>query len=62
MEMQTRRIRRRLLREGWYLERHGGNHDIYRHPNVRNSIALPRHRTVSIGVARSIAAVAGWEN
>ena len=62
MEMQTRRIRRRLLREGWYLERRGANHDIYRHPDVNDSIALPRHRTVSIGVARTIAAVAGWED
>ena len=62
MEMQTRRIRRRLLHEGWYLERRGANHDIYRHPDVNDSIALPRHLTVSIGVARTIAAVAGWED
>ncbi|MCE2458796.1 MAG: type II toxin-antitoxin system HicA family toxin [Dehalococcoidia bacterium] len=61
METQTRRIRRRLVREGWYLERHGRGHDIYRHPDIPHTIILPRHRTVSSGVARRIAKDAGWE-
>lgn len=61
MEASVRRIRRRLEREGWYLQRHGSNHDIYRHPRVTGIIVVPRHRTVSPGVARSIAKQAGWE-
>ena len=62
METETRRIRSRLEHEGWRLERRGGNHDIYRHPKVSATIMLPRHRTVSPGVARNIARAAGWED
>ena len=40
--------------------RHGGKHDIYGHPGFIEIIRLPRHRTVSIGVARQIASIAGW--
>jgi len=47
------------MREGWELSRHGGEHDVYRHP-ARGVVSVPRHRTLSIGVARSIAKVAGW--
>jgi len=61
METAVRRIKRRLEREGWYLQRHGSNQDIYRHPSVSGIIVVPRHRTVSAGVARSIAKKAGWE-
>ncbi|MYC67923.1 MAG: type II toxin-antitoxin system HicA family toxin [Acidobacteriia bacterium] len=60
METVTSRIRRRLIRDGWYLSRHGMNHDIYRHPTIRGIITLPRHQRVSAGVAASIAKKAGW--
>ena len=40
--------------------RHGGNHDIYRHPLIKGIITLPRHNKLSPGVARSIAKKAGW--
>ena len=59
MEAVTSRIRRRLIRDGWYLSRHGLNHDTYRHPTIRGIITLPRHRRVSMGVAASIAKKAG---
>ena len=49
-----------LEREGWYLDRHGSSHDIYRHPRVQGIITLPRHPVLSIGMARSIAIKAGW--
>ena len=49
-----------MERDGRYLSRHGAAHDIYRHPNIRGIITLPRHRTISIEVARSIAKKAGW--
>ena len=32
METNVRRIGRRLKREGWYLVRQRGGHDIYRQP------------------------------
>ena len=60
LETNSNRIRRRLEEDGWYLDRHGANHDIYRHPKVSGIITLPRHDTLSIGVARSIAKKAGW--
>ena len=37
------------------------DHDIYWHPDIIAQIRLPRHRTVSPGVARQIAKIAGWE-
>ncbi len=60
METKTDRIRRKLEKDGWYLARHGSGHDIYRHPSSKGIITLPRHKTVSLGVARSIAKKAGW--
>ncbi len=62
MERSASRIRRRLLREGWFLARQGGNHEVYHHPNVAHSIQLPRHREVTDYVARSIAKAAGWDD
>ena len=60
LETNRRRIQRRLEREGWYLARHGANHDLYEHPERQVVIALPRHRTVSSSVAHAIARAAGW--
>ena len=48
LETSRNRIRRRLEEDGWYLDRHGANHDIYRHPKVSGIITLPRHNTLSI--------------
>jgi predicted RNA binding protein YcfA (HicA-like mRNA interferase family) len=60
LETSRRRIVARLEREGW-IERHGGEHDIYTNAaRPGRIIAVPRHRTVSIGVARKIAKEAGW--
>jgi mRNA interferase HicA len=36
-------------------------HDVYTHPGrPRQIITLPRHRTLSPGVARNTAKTAGW--
>ena len=59
LETDTTKIVKRLLRDGWYLHRNGGNHDIYRHAE-KKVIQVPRHRVVSPGVARNIAKAAGW--
>jgi len=48
-----------LKREGW-IERHGGSHDVFKHPTKPGRIVVPRHRTLSPGVARAIAQQAGW--
>ena len=58
VETNTRKIIRRLKREGW-VNVGGGEHDVLKHPDGRK-VVVPRHRTQSVGVARSIAKRAGW--
>ena len=60
VETRTSKIKRRLEKHGWHLARHGSSHDIYKHQRILGIITLPRHRTVSPGVARSIARKAQW--
>jgi len=58
-ETNQTRVVARLEREGWAV-RHGSNHDVYKHPSKPGRIVVARHRTLSIGVARAIARIAGW--
>lgn len=60
VETNRAKIIARLIRESWELIRHGGDHDVYRRPGKPGMIAVPRHRGLSPGVARSIARKAGW--
>ena len=60
METKTDRIRRKLEKDGWHLARDGSGHDISRPLSLKGIITLPRYKTVSLGVARSIAKKAGW--
>jgi mRNA interferase HicA len=59
-ETNRAKVAARLHREGWELARHGASHDVFRHPQKPGVIVLPRHRTLSPGVARSIAKAAEW--
>jgi predicted RNA binding protein YcfA (HicA-like mRNA interferase family) len=60
LETNTRKIVRRLKREGW-INIGGGEHDNFEHPQrPAVLIQVPRHKEVSPGVARSIAKLAGW--
>jgi predicted RNA binding protein YcfA (HicA-like mRNA interferase family) len=59
LETNARKILRRLAADGWK-SKGGGEHDVFKHPSRPGRIQVPRHREVSIGVARSIAKVAGW--
>ncbi len=60
IETNSRKIVRRLEREGW-VTKGGGEHAVFKHPEKPGQrIQVPRHKEVSIGVARSIARVAGW--
>lgn len=60
METNTRRIIARLMRENWS-NIGGGNHDKFTNAAREGVlIIVPRHRTVSPGVARDIAKRAGW--
>jgi predicted RNA binding protein YcfA (HicA-like mRNA interferase family) len=62
MAVETNRAKvvAQLEREGWELARHGANHDVYSHPRMSGVIVVPRHRTLSTGVAHKIAKIAGW--
>jgi predicted RNA binding protein YcfA (HicA-like mRNA interferase family) len=59
-ETSRSKVVARLMREGW-IERHGGEHDVFKHPAKPGRIVVPRHRTLSAGVARVIAKQAGWQ-
>jgi len=59
IDTRRRTIEARLVAEVWIV-RHGGGHDIYKHPDRPGRIVLPRHRTLSVGVAWEIAETAGW--
>jgi predicted RNA binding protein YcfA (HicA-like mRNA interferase family) len=60
VETNTRRIIARLSREGW-TKIAGGSHDKFSNPaRPEVLIIVPRHREVSLGVARDIAKKAGW--
>jgi mRNA interferase HicA len=58
-EANTAKVVSRLVREGWQLARHGGSHDVYRHPQKPGSMVVARHRSLSPGVVRQIGTVAG---
>ena len=60
METSHRRIVARLEAEGW-TNLGGAKHDRFSHPNKPEAfVIVPRHRTVTPGVGRSIAQAAGW--
>jgi predicted RNA binding protein YcfA (HicA-like mRNA interferase family) len=60
IETETRKIIARLRRDGW-VDIGGSKHDKFEHvdrPDVL--MVIPRHKQQSLGVARSIARLAGW--
>lgn len=59
-ETSRSKIVARLLKEGWTSES-GAKHDKFAHPDrSRVKIMVPRHKTLTPGVARNIAKAAGW--
>ncbi|MGB6568225.1 MAG: type II toxin-antitoxin system HicA family toxin [Xanthobacteraceae bacterium] len=59
-ETNRNKVVARLRRDGW-IERHGGDHAVYKHPSKPGRIVVPRHRALSPGVARAFARQAGWQ-
>lgn len=59
MEVSRAKIVARLESEGWVNEG-GAKHDRFDHAEKAALVIVPRHRTLSPGVARSIAKAAGW--
>ena len=58
-ETNRAKIVSRLEAEGW-VDVGGGNHDKFIKADVAYPVIVPRHRTLSPGVARSIAKAASW--
>jgi predicted RNA binding protein YcfA (HicA-like mRNA interferase family) len=58
-ETDRSKVVARLESEGWKNEG-GGNHDKFIKPGAASPALVPRDRTLSPGVARSIAKAAGW--
>lgn len=52
--METKRtdLIKLLEKNGWYLKRHGGNHDVY--TNGKTSETIPRHRELNERLAEAI--------
>lgn len=59
--MKTTELIRKIEKAGWYLHRHGANHDQYRHPDKPNVLTIPRHgsKEIPTGTALSILKDAG---
>ncbi|WP_363319092.1 type II toxin-antitoxin system HicA family toxin [Desulfosporosinus sp.] len=62
MQMKRRDLVKKLESAGWYLKRHGDEHDIYKHDNpveTKNSVQVPRHREINEVTAKQILKDAG---
>ena len=46
--MKWSEIRRKAIENGWYLERHGSNHDIFAHPEKTFKIQIERHKSAEV--------------
>ena len=47
--MKTNEMLRYLKKKGCYIERHGGNHDIWKNPKTQGEAQVPRHPSKEIG-------------
>lgn len=54
-------ILKRLRKDGWYLHKHGSNHDLYRHDTKDGQLTIPRHHGKDLpkGTEHSILKAAG---
>ena len=50
--MKRREIIKLLEKNGWYIKRNGGNHDLY--TNGKQTEPIPRHPDINERLARSI--------
>lgn len=59
-----RAVRRRLRKEGWYIDRQDGDHEQWRHPmkpGRRVTVAGPDGDDVKSGTLKGIFDQAGWD-
>jgi len=50
--MRRKGLEKKLNKMGYFLLRHGGNHDAW--PNGKRKVWIPRHNEISEGTAQSI--------
>ncbi len=50
--MKKKDLEKKLKKAGWWLARHGGNHDIWTNGKITNQV--PRHAEVNELLAKSI--------
>ena len=50
--MKRKDLIKKLVQNGWYYKRDGGNHDIW--TNGKSSEAIPRHREINEMLAKDI--------
>lgn len=50
--MKRADLERLLKKNGWWRERHGGNHDVW--TNGKDHETIERHREISEGLAKTI--------
>ena len=50
--MKRRELIKLLEKNGWYIKRNGGNHDLY--TNGKHTEPIPRHPDINERLARSI--------
>ena len=51
-KMKKRELEKRLSQRGWWLDRHGSNHDVWTNGDVFESV--PRHAEIGEGLSRKI--------
>ena len=59
MLTDSRKIMKRLKKEGWSVDRISGSHHILHHP-AKGLISLPHPKELKKGLAAAIARQAGW--
>lgn len=50
--MKRKDLIKKLLANGWYLKRDGGNHDVW--TDGKNTEPIPRHREINEQLAKAI--------
>lgn len=57
--MKRKEVIRKLEENGWRLDRHGGNHDIYYNEALKRAIPIKRHAEIDDTTAKKIFKQAG---
>jgi len=62
MERNSRKLKKRLEADGWFVVNTEGSHWQFKHPDRAGRLTLPHPRKdISPGVVRQIYKTAGWQ-